>query len=253
MNLQNTLLKASLFCLFSLFTLQVSAHNLWIETAPTANIGEHHRVSIYMGEYSYGVRENIKEHRKEIGPITLYLIEPDGTVAELETTIDGNRFVARFTPKTKGTYRLALNVTKAPVVDWREYDLGILKTNFFSSAVVEVAAPKDHKTSMNPVSDLNELLITPTTTAPFERNTPVTFQLTFQGKPLPEQEIKVGYKDKWFKTLYTDEQGQLTVSFPWNGQFVIETVHTEQTSGSFQGEEYEAIRHTATYVIPRQK
>lgn len=58
--------------------------------------------------------------------------------------------------------------------------------------------------------------------------------------------------DQWFKTLYTDEEGRLSLSLPWDGQYVIETVYTEDRLGTFERDDYEAIRHTATFNIPPQ-
>lgn len=237
---------------FTLFTLPVSAHNLWIETNPTAEIGQVQEAYIYLGEYAYGVREDVstQEHQEMLGEISVFLIKPNGEVEELETTIGSNRFVAEFTPNQPGHYRLALSVTNAPVVDWREYDLGILKTNFFASATVSVGPPSQTELPVEPLTETNELIIQPTKTTSFERQSSIRFQVMFNGEPLAEQEVTLGYKDQWFKTLYTDEKGRLNLSLPWDGQYMIETVYTEDQSGTFEGDEYEAIRHTATFNIP---
>lgn len=237
---------------FTLFTLPVSAHNLWIETSPVGEIGQLQEAYVYLGEYAYGIREDVstQEHQEMLGEITLFLIKPNGEVEELETTIGTNRFVAEFTPEQQGHYRLALNVTKAPVVDWREYDLGILKTNFFGSAIVRVGSPGHTELPPEPLAAANELVVQPTEAVSFERQSPIQFQISFNGESLSEQEVHVGYKDQWFKTLYTDEQGRISLSLPWDGQYVIETVYTEDRPGAFQGDDYEAIWHTATFNIP---
>ncbi|SHE60778.1 Uncharacterized conserved protein, contains GH25 family domain [Fodinibius roseus] len=243
---------AILLFALTLFTLPASAHNLWIETSPNAEVGQVQEAYIYLGEYAYGVREDVstQDHQEMLGEISVFLIKPNGEVEELETTIGTNRFVAEFTPEQQGHYRLALNVTNAPVVDWREYDLGILKTNFFALATVSVGSPGQTELSAEPLAETNELIIQSTKTTSFQRQSPVRFQVMFNGKPLAEQEVNVGYKDQWFKTLYTDEEGRISVSLPWDGQYVIETVYTEDHSGTFEGDDYEAIRHTATLTIP---
>lgn len=240
--------------LLSLFAIPLSAHNLWIETSPTGKIGQLQKVYIYLGEYSYGVRENVSEHLEMLGGgVSVWLIKPNGEAVELETEIGKNRFVAEFTPKKQGHYQLALNVTKAPVVDWRAYNLDILKTNFFGTATVRVGSPAGTNLPDQAVASANKLVVQPVSATTFERKSPIQFQATFNGKPLAEHAIKVGYKGQWFKTLYTDKQGQATLSLPWDGQYVVETVYTEETSGTFQGDDYEAIRHTATFYIPAAK
>ena len=250
MNFHNTSKSAAAFFLLTLFSVPAMAHNLWIETDPTGKVGQSQTVHVYLGEYAYGVRENIQEHTKEVGPVTLSLIKPNGETVELRTTINGNRFTAEFTPKQKGSYQLALNVLKAPVVDWTEYDLGILKTNFFSSATVRVGSTAGSNLPLKSTDTNNQLIVQPTKAVSFERQSPLQFKVTYKGKPLADQEVKVGYEDRWFKTLYTDEEGLVTTSLPWEGQFVIETVYTEETAGTFKGDDFEAIRQTATFSIP---
>lgn len=241
----------ALLSIFTLFTLPASAHNLWIETSSMGEVGQAQKVYVYLGEYSYGVREDVSEHLEMLGGgITLWLIKPGGEVVELDTKIGKNRFVASFTPEKEGHYQLALSVTNAPVVDWRQWNLGILKTNYFGTATVRVGSPAGTELPLNAVASTNELVVQPVEATSFEREMPIQFQLTFNGEPLAEQEVKVGYKGQWFKTLYTNKQGQVTLSLPWDGQYVVEAVYTEKTPGTFQGKDYEAIRHTATFYIP---
>lgn len=242
---------AALF-LLSLFSLPALGHNLWIETSPNGEIGQSQKAYIYLGEYAYGVREDVskQEHQEMLGQVSLWLIKPNGERVELKTVVDNNRFVAEFTPEKKGHYQLALNITRAPVVDWTDYNLGVLKTNFFGSAIVKVGSSDSSSLTVDPVAEANQLVVQPTQTVSFERQSPIQFKVTYKGEPLAEQEVKVGYKDQWFKTLYTDEQGIVTVSLPWDEQYVVETVYTEDSPGSFQGDDYEAIRQTATFSIP---
>ncbi|MCW9707548.1 DUF4198 domain-containing protein [Fodinibius salsisoli] len=242
---------AALF-LLSLFSLPALGHNLWIETSTNGEVGQSQKAYIYLGEYAYGVREDVstQEHQEMLGEVSLWLIKPNGEKVELETAIDGNRFVAEFTPEEQGHYRLALNVTKAPVVDWTEYNLGVLKTNFFGSALVSVGSSEDGPLPLESIAEANQLVIQPVEAVSFERKSPIQFKVTYKGEPLAEQEVNVGYKDQWFKTLYTDEEGIVTVSLLWDDQYVVETVYTEESPGNFQGDDYEAIRQTATFSIP---
>lgn len=251
MNYKKISKSAAAFFLLALISSSVYAHNLWIETSPTAQVGQAQKVYVYLGEYSYGVRENISKHLDMLGGgISLWLIHPNGETVELETSIDGNRFSTEFTPKEKGNYQLALKVTKAPVVDWREYNLGILKTNFFGTATVRVGSTNNSALPLRSTTNTNQLVVQPVEAVSFARKSPIRFKVIYKGEPLAEQEVKVGYKDQWFKTLYTDDEGLITVSLPWEGQFVIETVYTEKTAGTFQDKDYEAIRQTATFYIP---
>src|SRR5699024_9678792 len=199
--------------LLSLLAIPSMAHNLWIETSPTGKVGQTQKVYVYLGEYAYGVRENVSEHLEMLGgDVAVWLIKPNGDKVALDTEIGENRFVAEFTPQNEGHYQLVLNVTNAPVVDWREYNLGTLKTNFFGTATVQVCSPATANLPSQSVASVNKLVIQPTNATDFERNSPLQFQLTYNGKPLAEQEVVIGYKGKWFKTLYTNGEGQLSLT-----------------------------------------
>lgn len=250
MILRRALPSVLVFFVTLLLVSPALGHNLWVETRPAGAVGQAHEVYVYFGEYPYGMREDIEDHRDEIGEIDLQLILPNGETRALETSIEGNRFEATFTPGEQGHYRVLLSATQAPVVDWREYDLGILKTHFFGTAAVNVANADAANAAFESVNAKSDLSIQPTHEEFSERQAPVVFQVTFKGELLAEHEVTVGYKDQWYKTLYTDEEGQVRLSFPWDGQYVIETVYTESAPGTFQGEEYEAVRHTATFNIP---
>ncbi|WP_142453694.1 DUF4198 domain-containing protein [Gracilimonas mengyeensis] len=221
------------------------AHNLWIETGSEAQIGEAHEVRIYYGEYTYDYYETVSGNFADVADFTLWLVKPGGEKVELEAKPEGETFYsASFTPKERGSYRVQLVSNKTTVVDWTEYGLGVLKPDFYATADVLVGEETDLKASLENAP----LQITPDKTGA-SAGDHLRLTITFKEKPLAEQEVMLSVADQWTKTVQTDENGEVVFELPWEGQYVIETVHTEEAPGSYQGDEYEAIRHTATYTF----
>jgi hypothetical protein len=58
---------------------------------------------------------------------------------------------------------------------------------------------------------------------------------------------------KWEKPLETDEQGQITVSTPWSGRYVLEVVYFEQKPGESAGQQFDRSRHISTLSFVNAK
>lgn len=222
-----------------------TAHNLWIETGGEAQIGEAHEVRIYYGEYTYDYYEKVSGNFKDVADFTLWLVKPGGEKVEITAGPDGETFYsASFTPNIKGTYRLLLVSNKTAVVDWTEYDLGVLKPDFYATASVQVGEATELSTDVEEAP----LLITPNKTQ-FTTGGGIELTVTFRGELLTEQELVLSVADQWTKTVQTNEGGEVEFALPWAGQYVIETVHTEEKPGSYESDDYEAVRHTSTFTL----
>ena len=77
----------------------------------------------------------------------------------------------------------------------------------------------------------------------------VKLQVFYKGEPLAKNELKVYVADLWSKTLYTDENGQVSFLKPWETKYIVETTIKEEVPGTYKGEEYQFIWHCATYCI----
>lgn len=65
-----------------------------------------------------------------------------------------------------------------------------------------------------------------------------TFTVIFQGKPLAKQEVIIFAPNRWSKTYYSNEQGQITVETPWSGQYVIEAGRSIEQAGEYNKKTY---------------
>jgi len=227
--------------LITLPLLSASAHYLWIETNSTGALGQAQEVRVHYGEYTYGVIEKVEgEAFPLVSKFTLWVIAPDGTKTKLSTEAKEDHYLASFTPSQKGVYTIALNNNEIDVIDYTQYDFGIFKTHYHSTAKVQVGTDGDTKTA-NP----NGIVVKQLENDGEE----FKLQVLYKGEPIAKNELKVYVSDLWSKTLYTDDNGEVSFALPWDTKYIVETTTKEEIPGTYNGEAYEFIWHCATYCI----
>ncbi|MEQ5789690.1 DUF4198 domain-containing protein [Muricauda sp. NFXS6] len=229
--------------LITLPVLSVSAHYLWIETNGNGTLGQAQEVRVHYGEYTYGVIEKVEgEAFPAVSKFTLWVIAPDGTKTELNTKAKEDHYLASFTPSQNGVYTIALNNNEIDVIDYTQYDFGIFKTHYHSTAKVLVGTDGDTKTA-NPEGIVVKQLE--------NDGEEIKLQVVYKGEPLAKNELKVYVSDLWSKTLYTDDNGEVSFALPWDTKYIVETTTKEEVPGAYNGDDYEFIWHCATYCIKR--
>ena len=229
--------------LITLPVLSASAHYLWIETNGTGALGQAQEIRVHYGEYTYGVMEKVEgEAFPAVSNFTLRVIAPDGTKTELSIEAKEDHYLASFTPSQNGVYTIALNNNKIDVIDYTEYDFGIFKTHYHSTAKVQVGTDGDTKT-VNPEGIVVKQLK--------NDGEDIKLQVLYKGEPIAKNELKVYVSDLWSKTLYTDDNGEVSFALPWDTKYIVETTTKEEIPGTYNGEDYEFIWHCATYCIKK--
>ena len=233
--------KFILFLTCLLGTLTAQAHYLWIETNTNGKLGQSQEVRVHYGEYTYGVIEKVEgEAFPAVSKFTLWVISPDGSKTELKTEPKEDHYLASFTPSQNGVYTIALNNNEIDVIDYTQYDFGIFKTHYHSTAKVKVGTDGDTKAE-NPEGIVVKQLE--------NDGKEIKLQVLYKGEPIPKNELKVYVADLWSKTLYTDDNGEVSFALPWDTKYIVETTTKEEIPGTYNGEEYEFIWHCATYCI----
>lgn len=228
---------------------QLSAHNLWIETKPTGEVENTQQIHVYYGEYSYDYYEKVDGNFRDVADFKIWVINPNGEQRQLTTSAAETKFTAEFTPNEAGVYTILLSSTKAEVVDWTAYDLGVLKPNFYASTTITVGDVQQHLSNPQYLTEVNPLVIYDGSYKAYSANSNLNLTVYYKGEPIAEQELIISVADQWSKTVTTDENGVAKFTLPWKGQYIVEAVYTEENAGTFMGTDFEAIRHTATYSI----
>ncbi len=215
------------------------AHYLWFETPEGA--GETAEVRVYYGEYEEGAREEAGARLDEVTPVEVRVLDGRGQGPQaLEKQQDHFSFsVAR----PEAPVWLQLTETARPVQDWAKYDIGVVKPEYYGSAILgdvangELPAVPEEKTML--------------AVYPLSLGEAPVFQVFFRGEPLAKAKVLVHAPNEWTKEWRTNENGEAQVRFPWPGLYVVEVIHKEPAAGEFEGTAYEAVRHRATFSTVR--
>ena len=225
---------------------QSFAHYIWLETSPSGALNTSHDVKIRFGEYTYGVIEKVNSDAfKSVSDFSVWVVSPSGKKTSLKTTPKDDHYLASFVPAEQGTYTIALDNKKMNVLDYSQYDMGILKPQYHCKAKVVIGKSTSETKNTNAEGiEINDLSI-----VPFGVNAEVKLQILFRGKPLPKNEVTLSIDDRWTKKLWTEEDGTVSFKLPWNTLYTVEATYNEKTPGNYNGKDYEYIWHCATYCI----
>lgn len=78
---------------------------------------------------------------------------------------------------------------------------------------------------------------------------PGAFKVFYDGKPLPRAKVALVNEAGWRRDLITDADGQLSVSLPWRGLYLVEVQLLDSTPGVYGRERYDIMRFTTTLSV----
>lgn len=239
-------LKLLTTLLFLFITSTSFAHYLWIETNEVGEKSKEHIVRVHYGEYTYGVIEDPNgENFAGVKNFKLWLVAPSGKKEAIETTINANAYEGSFVPTENGTYTVVLNNNEIDVINYTQYDFGIFKTHYHSTAKVVVGKNASASVANNEAG----LVVVNTSEEKAAKDSNVSLKVLYKGQPIADQEVTIFISDLWSKKLTTDKDGIVTFNLPWNTKYTVETTKKEEVPGSYKGKNYEFIWHCATYCI----
>lgn len=224
-------------------TAQTFAHYLWIETNPTGILNQEQEIRVYFGEYTYGLIEKVNgEAFPKVKGFTLWVVDEKGNKTELQVKATENYYLAKFTPKSDGTYTVLLNNNSIDVIDYTKYDFGIFKTHYHSVTKIQVGKNIKETVTQND----SGITVKNISTSVNE----VKLQVLYKNEVLPKNEVKIYMPDLWSKTLETDKDGIISFKLPWSTKYIVETTFKEEIPGNYKNVDYEFIWHCVTYCIP---
>ncbi|MEX0312822.1 MAG: DUF4198 domain-containing protein, partial [Allomuricauda sp.] len=212
-----------LICLINITSLH--AHYLWLETNDSGTIGKRHEIKVFFGEYTHGVIEKVAgENFPAVAEFDLWVIAPNGTKIPLHPIAKENFYSVKFIPTESCVHTVVLNNDNIDVIDYTKYDFCVFKTHYHSTAKIQIGDINDSTLAQNEKGlALMQL--------PSNRKN-AKFQIWYQGKPFPQQEVKIFLADLWEKNLTTDENGIISFNLPWNTKYILETTTKEEVPGT---------------------
>jgi hypothetical protein len=212
------------------FSLPASAHYLWSENTRQGN-------AIYFGGVDENIREKSPGKLDDFTSLTLQVQRREkGQVTSEERVARKGTLAFAAGKPIPATASLIGSDLAVPVKDLSAYKLGILKLNFYVRHVqIDKVFPA-----------VLALDAVPT-------GVPGQLRVSFNGQPLPAFKAKLIAPNGWTSELKTDAAGLVQLSTPWRGNYVIEATYFENTSGEFQGQHFERIRHRLGLTVVQPK
>ena len=220
-------------------TPQLFAHALWIETKATGTKGKAQEISVYFGEFSDNDITKADKWFSDLKDFSLIVISPSKKEIKLTATALDNKYQAFFTPDEDGVYTIAMHHKVKDVY-------GTMVLDYNSSATVTVGnVVKGNEALVN--SNIISLFSKDVTTA--KKDTKINVNALYEGKIAKEQKIKVIAPNGWEKELWSNENGEISFTPLWSGNYMVEFAYTEKASGDHNGKKYDEIWKMATYFI----
>lgn len=224
--MKTTMLKGLLATVCALAGLQsASAHYLWIER-------QGQEATVYFGEFEESARERSPGRLDEMPSPQAQVLSASGAK---HVALQKRSHGFAFSSAGGGQQALIVEEGAVGVKDWTAAGIGIVKPFFYArhqSLNGADAAP----------SPLLTLDIVPT------RDEGV-FQVFFRGKPLPKADVKIVAPNTWAQEGKTAADGLVRLPMPWKGQYILQVVHLEKGSDTYEGKAYQAKRHRATLTV----
>ena len=235
----NTLKKITLFLFMLVASPQLFAHALWIETKATGTKGKAQEISVYFGEFSDNDITKADKWFSDLKDFSLIIISPSKKETKLTAKALDNKYQAFFTPDEDGVYTIVMHHKVKDVY-------GTMVLDYNSSATVTVGnAAKGNEAAAN--SNIISLFSKDAIAA--KQNTKINVNALYEGKIAKEQKMKVIAPNGWEKELWSNENGEVSFTPIWPGNYMVEFAYTEKASGEHNGKKYDEIWKMATYLI----
>ena len=235
----NTLKKITFFLFMLVASPQLFAHALWIETKATGSKGKAQEISVYFGEFSDNDITKADKWFSDLKDFSLVVISPSKKETKLNSKALDNKYQAFFTPDEEGVYTIVMHHKVKDVY-------GTMVLDYNSSANVTVgnaAKGNEAVANTNVISLFSKDVITA------KQNTKINVNALYEGKIAKEQKMKVIAPNGWEKELWSNENGEVSFTPIWPGNYMVEFAYTEKASGDHNGKKYDEIWKMATYLI----
>jgi hypothetical protein len=201
-------------------SLPAQAHYIWLEPVDG-------QARLYFGEYGEGVREKTGGRLDTIAMPEAQTNPADGK----RSTLLVQRKADYLALQVAGLEPLIAQDVSMKVKDLTKYNIGIVKPMYYARFSTGGAEPAS--VLGLDIQPLGEGRV----------------RVNLHGKPLAKAKLHIYAPNQWMQEFTTSDAGEVTVSTPWPGLYVLEVVYVESVKGEYQGDAYEGIRHVGTLSL----
>jgi hypothetical protein len=253
-NLMKFRKTVSVLSLLTIVYLVCSAHFIWTETSGIATPGKEQLVNLFFGEINFNQFEISGGRLDEMEGLKSIYINPKNVEKELQLAKQKDRFTTKFTPEETGVYQVLTTNTLAKVMDLRKSSLGIVKPMYYSRQIVfcpdKTNSDNLKSTNLKPYFDLDLIPdFSNSKLNAFSVNQPINFYSYFKKNPIKGGKIFAYAPNGWSKEIDANDKGLCAFTPLWEGQYVIDWVYTENSSGIYMDKTFDSFRHRAVLTI----
>ena len=229
-------------CLCLITSAPVMASAYWIDVKGSGKINEPVKIELCYGsmdEFGFRHRDTGKELLLA-GDFQIRIVDAKGNEQLLDLTMQKDHWLAVFTPKNEGQYRIIGINDQHPVID-RSASKGenVLPIDYIS-AVYAVGTLVE--TNSNPLQILDIIAII--------KDKKVLVKAFFEDKPSKTgTKIRVFNPENWEKEIILDKNGEAVFYTTMKGLYIIRQDWVEPVSGEYKQVKYNSKRHRCNYYL----
>ncbi|MEN7548795.1 hypothetical protein AAG747_12815 [Rapidithrix thailandica] len=235
--------KIKLLCLSFLLSFvslsYVQAHALYIDTEGSGKLNTKQDVKVYYSEFEDRTNEQISDWYSDVAKFELWLIAPNGKKSKLKTSAQSDHFVAAFTPKKEGVYRLEIHHTAKDPADGTAYQF-----NAFAQVLIGKSSP------VPPVGPNAIGLALIEESVSLKKQPAKIFKTYLNGDIKGDVSVTVFLPSGKEQKVKSNGKGELKINFDEEGIYFIEaTTYNKGEAGKTKTTAYQSIWRCATQKI----
>lgn len=234
--------KITLSILLIYVSLPVIASAYWIDVKGSGKINEPVTIELFYGSMDdHGVRH--RDTGKELqlsGDFQFNIINSKNQSQTLEFKLHKDCWLATFTPRESGQYRIIGLNDKHPVIDRSAIEGKNVLPIDYITAIYNVG--KNINADLKPLQKLDLILL--------EQDGKLIIKAFLDGKTSNSNtKIRIFNPENWEKELILNNNGETYFYPTMKGLYIIRQDWNEKISGTKQQLEYSSIRHRCNYFM----
>lgn len=216
----NLMSRTTAIALLALGTTTAQAHQVWLEHSDG-------QTRLHFGEFHENLRETSPGSLDKFVDVPTLELRSGNTVQHVK----GQRAKDAFAYQTAGQPTTLAAQAPYPLIDRSKRNL---------PAMLWVPAARwvaDAGQAVEPRA--NALDLVPT-------GKPGEFKAVFNGAPLAKVAVEMFAPSGWSRIQHSRDDGTVTFTLPWKGQYVAEVKHSDKTAGEAQGKPYGEASYVST-------
>ncbi|MGJ1362552.1 DUF4198 domain-containing protein [Sphingobacterium spiritivorum] len=210
------------------------AHAVWIESKASASKNQPHDVKIFYGEYASGEKESTDKWYSDLKNLEVWLTTPDNQRVKLDVKDEQEHLSTSFVPEKDGVYYISTVHATKDLGGTTKYNFSSLVPVRVGKLAISATSPKDLPFSVEKI------------TTSGKKKSEIEVLVSSNGKAVKDAEVIVMSETGWTKTLKTNENGVVSFSPQWKGNYVVEASQMNEETGRWNDKDYTRNWHGTT-------